>query len=141
MTPNEVIQKKRDGGIHTDEEIAYLIRGFLAHEITDYHMSAWLMAVYINMGADAVAILATSVMAAPCSLYLSKVVLPETGQPETRGRMKTSDEKLHRNVIDAVCDCRKFVSQSLADQIDALEAQIADEVRLEQLRDLARDAR
>jgi len=48
MTPNEVIQKKRDGGVHTDEEIAYLIRGFLAHEITDYHMSAWLMAVYIN---------------------------------------------------------------------------------------------
>src|SRR5262249_41500219 len=48
MTPVEIIQKKRDGGAHTDEEIAYLIRGFLAHEITDYHMSAWLMAVYIN---------------------------------------------------------------------------------------------
>ena len=48
MTPSEVIQKKRDGGVHTGEEIAYFIRGFLAHEITDYHMSAWLMAVYIN---------------------------------------------------------------------------------------------
>src|SRR6187549_1367099 len=48
MTPSKIIQKKRDGGIHTDQEIAYLIRGFLAHEITDYHMSAWLMAVYIN---------------------------------------------------------------------------------------------
>ena len=48
MTPSKVIQKKRDGGVHTDEEIAYLIRGFLAHEITNYHMSAWLMAVYIN---------------------------------------------------------------------------------------------
>jgi pyrimidine-nucleoside phosphorylase len=48
MTPSKVIQKKRDGGVHTDEEIAYLIRGFLANEITDYQMSAWLMAVYIN---------------------------------------------------------------------------------------------
>jgi pyrimidine-nucleoside phosphorylase len=48
MTPSEVIQKKRDGGVHTDQEIAYFIRGFLSHEITDYHMSAWLMAVYIN---------------------------------------------------------------------------------------------
>lgn len=48
MTPNEVIQKKRDGGVHTDEEIAFLIRGFMASQVTDYHMSAWLMAVYIN---------------------------------------------------------------------------------------------
>ena len=48
MTPNEVIQKKRDGGAHTDEEIAFLIRGFMTSQVTDYHMSAWLMAVYIN---------------------------------------------------------------------------------------------
>jgi pyrimidine-nucleoside phosphorylase len=48
MTPTEIIQKKRDRGTHTDEEIAYLIRGFMAQEITDYHMSAWLMAVFLN---------------------------------------------------------------------------------------------
>ncbi len=48
MTPNEVIQKKRDGGNHTDEEIAFLIRGFMTSQVTDYQMSAWLMAVYIN---------------------------------------------------------------------------------------------
>jgi CNT family concentrative nucleoside transporter len=65
------------------------------------HISGGLMAVYIGMGADAVAILATSVMAAPCSLYLSKVVLPETGKPETFGHVEVSHEKLHRNVIDA----------------------------------------
>ena len=59
------------------------------------------MAVYIGMGADAVAILATSVMAAPCGLYLSKLLLPETGEPVTRGRVKLSDERPHVNVIDA----------------------------------------
>jgi pyrimidine-nucleoside phosphorylase len=48
MSPTEVIQKKRDGGVNTDEEIAYLIRGLLAKEVTDYQMAAWLMAVYIN---------------------------------------------------------------------------------------------
>ncbi len=48
MTPNEVIQKKRDGGVHTDKEIAFFISGFMSSQVTDYHMSAWLMAVYIN---------------------------------------------------------------------------------------------
>jgi CNT family concentrative nucleoside transporter len=59
------------------------------------------MAVYIGLKADAVAILTTSVMAAPCSLYLSKLFLPELGEPETRGEVKTAVEREHRNVIDA----------------------------------------
>jgi CNT family concentrative nucleoside transporter len=59
------------------------------------------MAVYIAMGADQVAILATSVMAAPCGLYLSKLMLPETGTPETSGKAQISSERMHRNVIDA----------------------------------------
>src|SRR5262249_50179788 len=59
------------------------------------HISGSLVAVYIGMGADAVAILATSVMAAPCSLYLSKLVLPELAEPETRGEVKTAVEEKH----------------------------------------------
>jgi CNT family concentrative nucleoside transporter len=65
------------------------------------HISGALMAVYIGMGADPVAILATSVMAAPCSLYLSKLFLPELGRPETLGEVKVVVEKQHANVIDA----------------------------------------
>jgi CNT family concentrative nucleoside transporter len=65
------------------------------------HISGALMAVYIGMGADAVAILATSVMASPCSLYLAKVLLPETEQPLTRGLVQATVEQQHRNVIDA----------------------------------------
>jgi CNT family concentrative nucleoside transporter len=65
------------------------------------HISGSLVGVYISMGADSVAILATSVMAAPCSLYLSKLVLPELGQPETRGEVKTALEEKHANFIDA----------------------------------------
>jgi len=53
-----------------------------------------MMAVYIGYtkdyfgdqtGAGAAAILATVVMACPCSLYLAKLLLPETQTPETLG--------------------------------------------------------
>jgi CNT family concentrative nucleoside transporter len=49
----------------------------------------------------AVAILTTGVMAAPCGLYLSKLILPETEESETRGVVKAADERIHTNIIDA----------------------------------------
>jgi CNT family concentrative nucleoside transporter len=64
-------------------------------------ISGGVMAVYIGLGADPIAILTTSVMAAPCGLYLSKIMLPETEEPETRGRVKMAVERQHVNVIDA----------------------------------------
>jgi len=64
-------------------------------------ISGGVMAVYIALGADPVAILTTSVMAAPCGLYLSKLLLPELERPETDGSATISVEKSHVNVIDA----------------------------------------
>jgi concentrative nucleoside transporter, CNT family len=64
-------------------------------------ISGGVMAVYIGLGADPIAILTTSVMAAPCGLYLSKIMLPETEQPETQGRVKVAVARQHVNVIDA----------------------------------------
>ena len=64
-------------------------------------ISGGVMAVYIGLGADPIAILTTSVMAAPCGLYLSKILLPELERPETQGRVKTAVERHHVNVIDA----------------------------------------
>jgi len=64
-------------------------------------ISGGVMAVYIALGADPVAILTTSVMAAPCGLYLSKMLLPELEQPETLGNIQVNVEKLHVNAIDA----------------------------------------
>src|SRR5204862_1599330 len=64
-------------------------------------IAAGVMAVYIGLGADPVAILATSVMAAPCGLYVAKILVPETAEPETRGRVRTDDAGQHRNVIEA----------------------------------------
>ena len=64
-------------------------------------ISGGVMAVYITLGADPVAILTTSVMAAPCGLYLAKILLPETEVPETSGTATPAVEKLHVNVVDA----------------------------------------
>lgn len=79
----------------TQSELLALMVGGMAT------ISGGLMAVYISMGADEVGILATSVMAAPCGLYLSKLIYPEEEEPTTRGEVHTSDEQPHRNVIDA----------------------------------------
>jgi concentrative nucleoside transporter, CNT family len=79
----------------TRSELLALMIGGMAH------ISGALMAVYIGMGADAVAILCTSVMAAPASLYVGKLLVPETGRPETLGDVKPSGSKEHANVIDA----------------------------------------
>ncbi len=44
----EFIEKKRDCGIHSDEEFRAFIRSVTAKEIPDYQISAWLMAAYLN---------------------------------------------------------------------------------------------
>jgi concentrative nucleoside transporter, CNT family len=64
-------------------------------------ISGGVMAVYITLGADPVAILTTSVMAAPCGLYLSKILYPEMEEPVTRGQVTVAVERQHTNVIDA----------------------------------------
>ena len=79
----------------TQSELLALMVGGMAT------ISGGMMAVYISMGADAVAILTTSVMAAPCGLYLSKLLLPETGRPRRAASVKADDERPHANVIDA----------------------------------------
>jgi pyrimidine-nucleoside phosphorylase len=48
LTPGEIIQKKRDRGVLTADEIATFIRGYMSSEIADYQVAAWLMAVYLN---------------------------------------------------------------------------------------------
>lgn len=66
------------------------------------HISGGMMVVYINYGADPVAVLTTCIMACPCSLYLSKLFMPELGTPETAGSIHTHSEKSpHVNGIDA----------------------------------------
>jgi pyrimidine-nucleoside phosphorylase len=48
MRTVDLIQKKRDGGELTREEIAFVIQGYTKGTIPDYQMSAWAMAVFFQ---------------------------------------------------------------------------------------------
>jgi pyrimidine-nucleoside phosphorylase len=45
MRAVDLIQKKKEGQKHTEEEIYFLVEGYMKGTIEDYQMSAWLMAV------------------------------------------------------------------------------------------------
>jgi CNT family concentrative nucleoside transporter len=79
----------------TQSELLALMVGGMAT------IAGGVMAVYIGLGADPIAILTTSLMAAPCGLYLSKLMLPETEQPETQGTARVHVERPHVNIVDA----------------------------------------
>jgi CNT family concentrative nucleoside transporter len=79
----------------TQSELLTLMTGGLAT------IAGSVLGVYLSLGADPVAMLTTSVMAAPCGLYLSKILLPETGQPATLGSVGSTVGDDHVNVIDA----------------------------------------
>ncbi|NLV82171.1 MAG: thymidine phosphorylase [Synergistaceae bacterium] len=48
FNPIEFIEKKRDGGCHTKEEIQALVDSVMNSRLPDYQLAAWLMAVYFN---------------------------------------------------------------------------------------------
>jgi concentrative nucleoside transporter, CNT family len=60
------------------------------------------MAVYISMGVPAPYLLAASIMAAPASLVIAKIVLPETEESATKGAVKLEVKKSHANLLDAI---------------------------------------
>ena len=48
MTPVELIKKKREGATLTEEELRWLISGYVSGAIPDYQMSAFLMACFFR---------------------------------------------------------------------------------------------
>ena len=44
----DLIQKKRDGGYLSEEEIQFIVSGYTSGEVPDYQMSAFLMSVYFQ---------------------------------------------------------------------------------------------
>lgn len=60
------------------------------------------MATYIKFGVPAEYLIAASIMAAPGALAISKLMHPETEEPETQGVVKLKVEKQHSNLVDAI---------------------------------------
>ena len=48
MNMIQIIEKKRDGGVLSQDEIEFFIKGYTAGDIPDYQASALLMAIYIR---------------------------------------------------------------------------------------------
>jgi pyrimidine-nucleoside phosphorylase len=69
MRAVDLIQKKRDSGEHTREEMAFLVAGYTKGEIPDYQMAAWLMATWIRGLTRAETIALTEMM-----LYSGEIV-------------------------------------------------------------------
>jgi CNT family concentrative nucleoside transporter len=88
----------------TESELITMMIGGMAH------IAGGVLAAYVGMlgGGDPVQqafyakhLLAASIMAAPATLVLAKILIPETGEPLTRGTVKMEVEKTASNVIDA----------------------------------------
>lgn len=68
----DLIRKKRDGGILTEDEIRFLIAGYTAGDIPDYQMSAFAMAVlFRGMNAEETATLTDAMMRSGDTVDLS----------------------------------------------------------------------
>lgn len=93
-------------------EAPLLIRNYLK-KLTDSEMltvmicgmatiSGAVIIVYAAMGIPATHLLASSVMAIPSALLISKVLYPETEQPETKGAVQATFEPTSKNMFDAI---------------------------------------
>lgn len=86
MRTVDLIQKKRDGGELTREELAYLIQGYTKGSIPDYQMAAWAMAVYFKgMSARETADLTLEMAASGDTMDLASIAGIKTDKHSTGG--------------------------------------------------------
>ena len=91
-------------GAMTESELITMMIGGMAH------IAGGVLAAYVGMlgGGDPVQqafyakhLLAASIMAAPATMVIAKLLIPEVGEPLTRGTVKLEIEKTASNLIDA----------------------------------------
>ena len=66
------------------------------------HISGGVMAAYILFGVEAEHLLTAVIMTAPGTLLMAKLIVPETGVPETMGTVRLDVPRTDVNVIDAI---------------------------------------
>jgi CNT family concentrative nucleoside transporter len=65
------------------------------------HVSGGMMAAYFALGIEPRHVLTAVIMTAPGTILLSKLLVPETGRPETMGVFRTASETGDVNLLDA----------------------------------------
>lgn len=81
-------------GATMSELMAIMVGGFAS-------VAGGVLAAYVRFGIDAGHLLAASVMSAPASLVIAKIMWPETEESETKGGQVKDPERATANVIDA----------------------------------------
>jgi len=66
------------------------------------HVSGSIMAAYIAYGIEAKHLLSAVIMTAPGTLLMAKMLVPETGQPKTAGKVVMPEEEGHSNLLGAI---------------------------------------
>ncbi|MBM4019454.1 MAG: NupC/NupG family nucleoside CNT transporter [Planctomycetes bacterium] len=79
----------------TRSELFTLMAGFMAT------IAGSVMGAYVAFGVSAGHLLAASVMSAPAAIAIAKIMVPETEEPLTRGRVHFQPPREAVNVIDA----------------------------------------
>ncbi len=86
MNPSELIKKKRNNLALTDDELKYLIDGYLSGKIEEYQMSSFLMAVYFRGMNDEETFQLTEIMLrSGVVLDLSSLNMPKIDKHSTGG--------------------------------------------------------
>jgi pyrimidine-nucleoside phosphorylase len=86
LSITQLIRKKRDGEEHSPAEILWIVEGAANGSIADYHLSAWLMAVYFRgMTPSETASLTSAMTGSGARLDLSAVRLPRVDKHSTGG--------------------------------------------------------
>jgi CNT family concentrative nucleoside transporter len=80
----------------TDSELLTVMTAGMAH------VSGGVMAAYFAYGVEPRHVITAVIMTAPGSILLSKLLLPETGMPETLGKVRATNELQDTNVLEAV---------------------------------------
>jgi CNT family concentrative nucleoside transporter len=65
------------------------------------HIAGSVLGAYILFGAEPRHLLTAVVMTAPGTILISKILVPETGEPKTGGKVELKLEKKHVNLLDA----------------------------------------
>lgn len=68
------------------------------------NIAGGVLAAYVSMGIDAGHLIASSVMSAPASLLMAKLMFPETEESKTAGTVTLEIERPWANVIDAAAE-------------------------------------
>jgi CNT family concentrative nucleoside transporter len=82
----------------TQSELMAVMTGGFAN------IAGGVLAAYVGMGVDAGHLIASSVMSAPASLVMAKLMFPETEESVTAGTVKVEVERPWTNVIDAAAE-------------------------------------